>query len=147
MLNKIQIIGNVGKDSETRYMANGEAMTTFSVATKETWKDKNSGEKKEATEWHNVSFFGKLAEIAGEYVKKGTLIYVEGSIKTRKFTDKEGIEKYATGIKGDNFKLLGGKAESVPQTQPQQRPAQRQEQQPKPSAPSNADDWVDDIPF
>jgi single-strand DNA-binding protein len=101
-LNKVQIIGNLGRDPETRYMPSGDAMTSITVATTESWKDKASGEKKEQTEWHRITFFGKLAEIAGQYLKKGSQVYVEGSLRTRKYTDKDGVEKYATDIKADH---------------------------------------------
>jgi len=93
-VNKAIIIGNLGRDPEVRYTASGEALCNITVATSETWKDKATGEKKEATEWHRISFFGKLAEIAGQYLKKGSQVYVEGSIRTRKWTDKEGQERY-----------------------------------------------------
>ena len=108
-LNKVVIIGNLGRDPETRYMPSGDAMTTIAVATTETWKDKQTGEKKEATEWHRVTFFGKLAEIAGQYLKKGAQVYIEGSLRTRKYTDKDGVEKYATDIRADEMKMLGSR--------------------------------------
>ncbi len=154
-LNKVTLIGNLGRDPETRYMPSGDAMTTISIATTENWKDKVTGEKKEMTEWHRISFFGKLAEIAGQYLKKGSSVYVEGSLRTRKYTDKDGIEKYATDIRADSMQMLGGRATSTgmddgydPQhapapvarpEQPQQRPASR-------PAPNFAD-MDDDIPF
>lgn len=106
-LNKVQIIGNLGKEPETRYMPSGDAMTSITVATTESWKDKASGEKKEQTEWHRITFFGKLAEIAGQYLKKGSQVYIEGSLRTRKYTDKDGVEKYATDIKADTLQMLG----------------------------------------
>ena len=108
-VNKAIIIGNLGKDPEVRYTASGEALCNITVATSETWKDKASGEKKEATEWHRISFFGKLAEIAGQYLKKGSQVYVEGSIRTRKWTDKEGQERYTTEIRGDEMRMLGSR--------------------------------------
>ena len=108
-LNKVLIIGNLGRDPETRYMPSGDAMTTIAVATTESWKDKQTGEKKEATEWHRVTFFGKLAEIAGQYLKKGSQVYIEGSLRTRKYTDKDGVEKYATDIRADEMKMLGSR--------------------------------------
>ncbi|MDR3054365.1 MAG: single-stranded DNA-binding protein [Zoogloeaceae bacterium] len=106
-VNKVIIIGNLGRDPETRYSASGDAICNITVATTESWKDKQSGEKKEATEWHRVSFFGRLAEVAGQYLKKGSQVYVEGSLRTRKWTDKEGIERYSTDIRGDEMKMLG----------------------------------------
>jgi single-strand DNA-binding protein len=103
------LIGHLGNDPETRYMPNGDAVANFSVATTESWKDK-SGEKKEATEWHRISAFGKLGEICGEYLKKGSLVYVTGKIKTRKWQDKEGNDKYTTEIVADKMQMLGGKS-------------------------------------
>lgn len=106
-LNKVQIIGNLGADPEIRYLPSGEAAANLRVATTEAWKDKQTGEKKEATEWHRVNFFGKLAEIAGQYLKKGSQVYIEGSIRTRKWQDKEGRDQYTTEIRGDTLKMLG----------------------------------------
>ena len=108
MLNKVQIIGNLGADPETRYTGAGKAVTSIRVATTEKWKDKETGEAKEATEWHRIKFFGRLAEIAGKYLKKGRMVYVEGRIRTEKYVDKEGVEKYSTDIIGDEMKMLGG---------------------------------------
>lgn len=110
-VNKVILIGNLGRDPETRYLASGEAVTNISIATTESWKDKASGEKKEATEWHRISFFGKLAEIAGQYLKKGSTVYVEGSLHTRKWTDKEGKERYTTEVKGQSMTMLGGRSQ------------------------------------
>jgi single-strand DNA-binding protein len=107
-VNKVILIGNLGKDPETRYLPSGDAVTNISVATTDTWKDK-SGEKQEHTEWHRVAFFGKVAEIAGEYLKKGSPVYVEGRIRTRKWQDKEGNDKYSTEIVADRMQLLGGR--------------------------------------
>jgi len=107
-VNKVILIGNLGKDPETRYLPSGDAVTNISVATTDTWKDK-SGEKQEHTEWHRVAFFGKTAEIAGEYLKKGSPVYVEGRIRTRKWQDKEGQDRYSTEIVGDRMQLLGGR--------------------------------------
>jgi single-strand DNA-binding protein len=108
-VNKVIIVGNLGRDPETRYMPSGDAMTTIAVATTDSWKDKSSGEKKEQTEWHRITFFGKLAEIAGQYLKKGSQVYVEGSLRTRKYTDKDGVEKYATDIRADTMQMLGSR--------------------------------------
>jgi single-strand DNA-binding protein len=108
-INKVIIVGNVGKDPETRYTAGGSAITTLSVATSEQWKDKQTGENKEHTEWHRVKFFGRLAEIAGEYLRKGSQVYVEGRLKTDKYTDKEGVERYATDIIADEMQMLGSR--------------------------------------
>jgi single-strand DNA-binding protein len=108
-VNKVILIGNLGKDPETRYLPSGDAVTNISVATTDSWKDK-SGEKQEHTEWHRVAFFGKTAEIAGEYLKKGSPVYIEGRIRTRKWQDKEGNDKYSTEIVADRMQLLGGRA-------------------------------------
>lgn len=107
-VNKVILIGRAGKDPETRYMTNGDAVANLTMATSETWKDKSTGEKKEATEWHKVVFYRKLAEIVGQYVQKGSLIYVEGKLQTRKWTDKDGQERYTTEINADSMQMLGG---------------------------------------
>ncbi|MBA2350845.1 MAG: single-stranded DNA-binding protein [Burkholderiales bacterium] len=108
-VNKVILVGNLGRDPETRYTADNAAIANISVATTDTWKDK-SGEKQERTEWHRVVFFGKLAEIAGEYLKKGSQVYVEGSLRTRKWQDKEGQEKYTTEIVADRMQMLGSRS-------------------------------------
>lgn len=108
-VNKVIIVGNLGRDPETRYMPNGDAVTNIAVATTESWKDKNTGEKKELTEWHRITFYRKLAEIAGQYLKKGSQIYVEGRLQTRKWTDKEGVERYTTEIIADTMQMLGSR--------------------------------------
>jgi single-strand DNA-binding protein len=132
VLNQVQIIGHLGKDPEIRYTANGEAIANFSVATTDKWKDKQSGETMEATEWHRISFFGRRAEVIGEWVKKGTLIYVQGKLKTRKWTDQNGVERYSTDINGNEFKILS-------------QPGNRAE---KPQAPASQGDGFDnDIPY
>ena len=107
-LNKAILIGHLGKAPETRYMANGDAVCNFSLATSESWKDKATGEKKEQTEWHRVVLFRQLAEIAEKYLKKGSLVYIEGSIKTRKWQDKSGQDRYSTEIHGDEMRMLSG---------------------------------------
>jgi single-strand DNA-binding protein len=107
-VNKVILIGNLGRDPETRYMPDGGAITNISIATTDAWKDKN-GEKQEKTEWHRVAFFGKLAEIAGEYLKKGSQVYVEGRLQTRKWQDKEGVDKYTTEIVADRMQMLGSR--------------------------------------
>lgn len=106
-INKVILVGNLGNDPETRYSQSGSAITTISVATSESWKDKN-GEQQERTEWHRVKFFGRLAEIAGEYLKKGRQVYIEGSLRTEKYTDKNGVEKYSTDIIANEMQMLGG---------------------------------------
>ncbi len=108
-VNKVILIGNLGKDPETRYLPNQDAVTNITLATTETWKHKSSGEKRETTEWHRVVFFRKLAEIAGQYLKKGSSVYIEGSLKTRKWQDKDGQERYTTEIVADEMKMLGGR--------------------------------------
>ena len=107
-VNKVILIGNLGADPETRYTTSGSAITTIRLATSESWKDKQTGEMQERTEWHRVKFFGRLAEIANEYLKKGRQVYVEGSIRTDKYTDKEGVEKFSTEIIANEMHLLGG---------------------------------------
>jgi single-strand DNA-binding protein len=107
-INKVIIVGNLGADPETRYTGSGTAITSLRIATSEAWTDKQSGEKQERTEWHRVKLFGKLAEIAGEYLKKGRQVYIEGSLRTDKYTDKDGIERYSTDIIANEMQMLGG---------------------------------------
>ena len=111
-INKVIIVGNLGRDPENRYLPSGEQVTGISVATTERWKDKATGEQKELTEWHRISFFGKLAEIAGQYLKKGSQVYVEGRLRTRKYTDKDGIDRYATEIIADTMQMLGSRQDA-----------------------------------
>ncbi len=149
-VNKVIIVGNLGRDPETRYLPSGEAVTNISVATTDTWKDKASGEKKEATEWHRVSFFGRLAEIAGEYLKKGSQVYVEGSLRTRKWQDKEGKDRYTTEIRGDTMQMLGsragaGEARAAPAEPRGEASAKAAPASKKPAG--KFDDMEDDIPF
>lgn len=164
-INKVIIIGNLGKDPEVRYTPNGSAVCNITVATSRQWKDKNSGEKQEETEWHRIVFFDRMAEIAGEYLKKGRPVYVEGRLKTRKWTDKDGVEKYTTEIMAENMQLLGGRegggggggdegggggysrgsqGGGGERSAPASRPAAN-----KPAAKSSTgfDDMDDDIPF
>jgi single-strand DNA-binding protein len=115
-VNKAILVGTLGKDPEQRYMPNGNAVCNISVATSEQWKDKQTGEKQERTEWHRVSMFGKLAEIAGEYLRKGSQVYLEGKIQTRKWQDKEGKDRYSTEIVADTMQMLGGKRDERPAT-------------------------------
>ena len=144
-INRATIIGNIGRDPELRYSAAGAAVCNITVATSRNWKDKTSGEKVEETEWHRVVFYDRLAEIAGEYLKKGRSVYVEGRLKTRKWTDKEGVERYTTEIVAENMQMLGGR-EDGERTAP---PAQRQAPKPAPkSSASGFDDMDDgDVPF
>ena len=156
-VNKVILIGNLGRDPETRYTTDGSAVTNLNIATTDTWKDK-SGEKQEKTEWHRVVLFGRQAEIAGEYLKKGRSVYIEGRLQTRKYTDKEGVEKYATEIVGDRMQLLGsregggagGDVEFSGGTAPARREASSggAAKSGGASAPKkNVDDFDDDIPF
>ncbi|MFA5684101.1 MAG: single-stranded DNA-binding protein [Lysobacteraceae bacterium] len=111
-INKVIIVGNLGADPEVRYgSGSGAAITTIRVATSESWKDKQSGERQERTEWHRVKFFGRLAEIAGEYLRKGQQVYIEGSLRTDKYTDREGVERYTTDIIANEMQMLGGRGE------------------------------------
>jgi len=152
-VNKVIVVGNLGADPETRYLPSGEAVTNIRVATTDRWKDKQSGEMKEATEWHRIAFFGRLAEVAGEYLKKGSQVYVEGSLRTRKWQDKDGNDRYSTEIRGDVMQMLGSRAgsgeprgagagsePSAPRSEPAARPAAK-----KPAG--KFDDMADDIPF
>ena len=135
-VNKAIILGNVGKDPEVRFLPDGKATANLSVATSSTWKDK-SGEKQESTEWHRISAFGKLAEIIGEYVKKGSQIYIEGRITTRKWKDKDRQDKYTTEIIADQMQMLGGRGETK-QDKPAAKPAEKA---------GHFDNMDDDIPF
>jgi len=149
-VNKIILVGNLGKDPETRYSPSGDAFCTITVATTDTWKDKNSGEKKEATEWHRVVFNGKLAEIAGQYLKKGRPVYIEGSLRTRKWTNKEGVDQYTTEIRADQMQMLGGKDSEAPNNSAPapntSRQAPNTSAAPAPQG-GGFGDFEDDIPF
>ena len=143
-VNKVTIVGNLGRDPETRYMPSGDAMTNIAVATTDKWKDKATGEQKEANEWHRISCFGKLAEIAGQYLKKGSQVYVEGKLRTRKWTDKDGIEKYTTEIIADSMQMLGARMSgSGEESSGRSKPAES----PSSSVASALDAMDDDIPF
>jgi single-strand DNA-binding protein len=151
-VNKWIGIGNLGRDPEMRYTASGEAMCNFSIACTESWKDRQTGEKKEMTEWVRVSFFGKLAEICGQYLKKGSQVYVEGSLRTRKWTDKDGQERYTTEIRGDEMKMLGsrqgmGAPASSGGGGGYDEPADYAPAPPKNRPKPSFDDLGDDIPF
>jgi single-strand DNA-binding protein len=145
-LNQVELIGNLGKDPETRYMPSGDAITNISIATTEKWKDKN-GEMQEQTEWHRVAFFGKLAEIAGEYLKKGAQVFVQGRLQTRKWQDKDGNDKYTTEVIAHKMLMLGRRPDGGEERD--EAPPQRQQQQPARSAKAGGkfDDFEDDIPF
>lgn len=156
-INKVILIGNVGGDPDVRYMPNGNAVTTLSIATSETWKDKQTGEKQDRTEWHRVVFYNRLGEIAGEYVKKGTKIYIEGSLRTRKWQDQQGQDRYTTEIIGNEMQLLdsrgGSSADDMGMTQsaPSRQSTARPQSAPAMSAPEATHDGFelldDDIPF
>jgi single-strand DNA-binding protein len=159
-VNKVIIVGNLGRDPEIRYMPSGDAIANIAVATSFKSKDRNTGEQKETTEWHRISFFGRLAEIVGQYLKKGSSVYVEGRLQTRKYTDKDGVEKYATDIVAEQMQMLGGRqgmggdsmddgpgsyenSRPAPAPRQQQAPAPR----PAPKPAPNFSDMDDDIPF
>ena len=140
-INKVIIVGNLGADPETRYMPSGSAVTNLSVATSETWKDKQTGEQKERTEWHKVAMFNRLAEIAAEYLRKGSQVYIEGKLRTRKWQDRDGNDRWTTEIVADEMQMLGGRggggsapmsSDRGPSSEPPQGPP---------------DDFEDDIPF
>ncbi len=167
-VNKVVIIGNLGNDPETRYMPSGGAVTNISIATSETWKDKQTGQPQERTEWHRVVFFNRLAEIAGEYLRKGSKVYVEGSLRTRKWQDQSGQDKYTTEIVAKEMQMLDsrgggqgnqqgggyqdqGYSQAPAQQAPRRAPARQAAPQPAPQAPQapagGFDDFDDDIPF
>ena len=155
-VNKVIIVGTLGNDPEVKYSASGSAIANLSVATSEQWKDKTTGEKKEQTEWHRVVIFGKLAEVAGEYLRKGSQVYIEGQLRTRKWTDSNGVDRYTTEIviqqMGGVMQMLGGKRDDSGQQQRQQSGQQpKQQQPPKQQSPQGGNeppmDFDDDIPF
>jgi single-strand DNA-binding protein len=148
-VNKVIVVGNLGRDPETRYMPDGAAITNVSVATSFQWTDKASGEKKEETEWHRVVFRGRLAEVAGEYLKKGSQVYVEGRLRTRKWQDKDGQDRYSTEIIATEMKMLGSRAGSG-EPRGEAPPMETRAAEPKAAAKKPAgkfDDMEDDIPF
>lgn len=161
-INKVILVGRLGQDPEVHYMPSGSAVANITLATSESWKDKQSGEKKEITEWHRVVFFGKLAEIAGEYLRKGSQVYVEGKLRTRKWQDQAGQDKYTTEIVvdvGGTMQMLGGKQDNQGQQQggyqqqqaPQQQQQRQQQYQQAPQQPQGQQgapmDFDSDIPF
>ena len=150
-VNKVIIVGNLGRDPEMRTFPSGDQVANVTVATTDKWKDKQTGEMKEATEWHRITFNGRLAEIAGQYLRKGSQVYVEGSLRTRKWTDQSGVEKYSTEIRADSLQMLGARQDAAAPA-PAARPApppQRQAPAPAPrgSNGSGFDDMDDSIPF
>lgn len=149
-VNKVILIGNLGEDPEVRYSASGAAITSISMATSESWKDKQTGQAQEKTEWHRVVFFNRLAEIAGEYLRKGSKVYVEGRLQTRKWQDQSGQDRYTTEIVAGEMQMLDSRSDGggVQQRVQQQAPAQRQTQQQAPAAPEQEmDEFDSDIPF
>jgi len=144
-INKVIIVGNLGGDPETRYMPSGSAVTNLTVATNESWKDKQTGEQKDRTEWHKVAMFNRLAEIAAEYLRKGSQVYIEGKLRTRKWQDKSGQDRWTTEIIADEMQMLGGRGGSGGGSAPMNS---GQDSGP-PSSPPQAgpDDFDDDIPF
>ena len=166
-VNKVILIGNLGNDPEVKQIQSGSTVTTLSIATSESWTDKQSGQKQERTEWHRVVFFNRLAEIAGQYLKKGSKVYVEGSLRTRKWQDQQGVEKYTTEIMGNELQMLDSRQDgggsyqsqgqsqpsysqpsySAPQPQQSQRPAPQPQQQSAPPSGPGFNDFDDDIPF
>ncbi|MCQ9378845.1 single-stranded DNA-binding protein [Methyloversatilis sp. XJ19-49] len=159
-VNKVILVGNLGRDPETRHTPSGDVICNITVATTDSWKDKATGEKKEQTEWHRVAFFGRLAEIAGQYLRKGSAVYVEGSLRTRKWQDKDGNDRYTTEIRADSMQMLGGKQNSgssgdgggnggdYSQPAPQSSQLSRQQRPAAPPASSGGFGGMDDdIPF
>ena len=144
-INKVIIVGNLGGDPETRYMPSGSAVTNLTVATNESWKDKQTGEQKDRTEWHKVAMFNRLAEVAAEYLRKGSQVYIEGKLRTRKWQDKTGQDRWTTEIIADEMQMLGGRGGSGGGSAPM---SSGQDSGP-PSTPPQAgpDDFDDDIPF
>ena len=156
-INKVILVGNLGNDPDVKATQGGTTVTTISVATSEQWKDKQTGQAQERTEWHRVKFFGRLAEIAGDYLKKGSQVYIEGSLRTDKYTDKSGIERYSTDIIANEMQMLGGRGEGgggggggdYSRERPQRQAPQRREPAAAAARPANPDDvpFDDDIPF
>ena len=151
-VNKVILIGNLGADPETRYMPNGDAVCNIRVATTESWKDKQSGDKKEITEWHRVVFYRKLAEIAGQYLRKGSQVYIEGNLRTRKWQDKDGKDQYTTEIRANEMKMLGSRQDGDSAPRQQSAPQQPRTQQSQPQQSGGAqggfgDFGDDDVPF
>jgi single-strand DNA-binding protein len=168
-INKVTVVGNLGQDPETKYMPSGGAVTNISVATSESWKDKQTGQPQERVEWHRIVFFNRLAEIAGEYLKKGSQVYVEGALRTRKWQDQSGQDRYTTEIVGNEMQMLGGRQgggmggdqgydqsqsyapapaqNTAPAQAPAQRPVQQAAQAPAPQPAQGMDSFDDDIPF
>ena len=141
-INKVILVGNLGADPETRYMPSGGAVTNINVATSRSWRDRETGDQQERTEWHRVVFFSRLAEIAGEYLRKGRQVYIEGELRTRKWQDRDGNDRYTTEIVANEMQMLGGRSDAAPPARPPARGVPDQ-----PAASAGADDLDDDIPF
>lgn len=163
-VNKVILIGNLGKDPEVRYMPSGKAVANVTIATSESWKDRTTGEKQERTEWHNVAFYSPLAEIVGQYLRKGSSVFVEGRLQTRKWQDKNGQDRYTTEIIANEMKMLGGKSdrsggsapfpgpeggepEFTPASRPQHQSASAARAPTPPASPAGDSGFDDDIPF
>jgi single-strand DNA-binding protein len=142
-VNKVILVGNLGKDPETKYMPSGDCVCNFSIATTESWKDKGSGEKIEKTEWHNIVMFRRLAEVAGEYLRKGSQVYIEGKLKTRKWQDKSGADRWTTEIEAREMQMLGARGGDAGMG----APARQQSAPPPAAAAGGGPDYEDDIPF
>jgi single-strand DNA-binding protein len=146
-INKVILIGNLGKDPEVRYMANGGAVCNVTLATTESWKDKQSGEQKDKTEWHNIVFYRRLAEIAGEYLRKGSQVYIEGKLQTRKWQDKNGNDRYTTEIIANEMQMLGGRGGGGGSADFGGASSSSSSSQAAPAPAAAVDDFDDDIPF
>jgi single-strand DNA-binding protein len=148
-VNNVTLIGNLGADPEVRYLPSGDAVANISIATTDRYKDKQSGEFKENTEWHRIAFFGRLAEIVSEYLKKGSSVYIEGKLRTRKWQAQDGTDRYSTEIVADQMQMLGGRPEGSEQRQSNRQRSERPAQQPAQQAPRGGgfDEMDDDIPF
>jgi single-strand DNA-binding protein len=145
-VNKVILVGNLGADPEVRYLPSGDAVANIRLATTDRYKDKQSGEMKEATEWHRVSFFGRLAEIVSEYLKKGSTVYIAGKIRTRKYQAQDGTDRYSTDIVADSMQLFGGRAEGGERSQPRRQESAKSAQNNAPAG-GGFDQMDDDIPF
>ncbi len=143
-VNKVILIGNLGKDPDTKYMPSGDCVCNFSLATTESWNDKTSGDKVEKTEWHNIVMFRRLAEVAGEYLRKGSQVYIEGKLQTRKWQDRDGNDRYTTEIRADQMQMLGGRGGSTGASAPASAAPQLSPAQSRSKA---SGDFEDDIPF
>ena len=150
-INKVILVGNLGKDPETRYMPSGKAVTNFSIATSESWKDKQTGEQKEQTAWHNIVMYDRLAGSAAEYLRKGSQVYVEGRLRTRKWQDKEGRDRYTTEIIANEMQMLGGRggggAGTESRSEPRGEPRGGAAERPAPASSGGGTEFDDDIPF